>query len=141
MPGLPVALRSAAGWLRRLAWAGWRTAVTLASTALALIPTALAETGIQQLTNNITTAVQALGGLLIAIAAALFGVGLATRYLPWGSQRTKDFGGMLLDHGLMLAALGAIGVYLLFFAGDIAVAVTGYGEAPEPSGPWEVPQP
>jgi hypothetical protein len=45
--------------------------------------------------------------------------------VPWASQRTKDLGGMLLDHGLILAALASVGLFLLAFAGNIAAGGSG----------------
>jgi len=93
------------------------------------------------LTGQISSAVSIAGQLLFAVAAGLFAAGLAFKFLPWGSQRTKDVGGALLDHGLILAALASVGLFMLYFAGKIAVGVTGMGSAPEPGGPWQVPSP
>lgn len=94
--------------------------------------------GIQQLTEIIKIVVEAVGGLMIAISLALFAAGLILKHLPFGSQRTKDFGGQLFDHGLILAALASIGGFLLSFAGQIATWIVGQGEAPTFSGPWRL---
>ena len=94
---------------------------------------------IQKLQSDLATAVGAAGGLLFAVAAGLFAAGLAFRFLPWGSQRTKDLGGMLLDHGIVLAALASIGLFLLVFAGQVATGIVGQGEVPKIEKPWQVP--
>jgi hypothetical protein len=73
------------------------------------------------------------------MAAALFAAGLAFKFTPWASQRTKDLGGMLLDHGLILAALASVGLFLLVFAGQIATGVVGQGSVPQVGGAWQVP--
>ena len=127
-----------AGLARRVA----RALLGLASYWPLLMSAAAQETEkltIQQLQENIATAVGAAGGLLFAMAAGLFVAGLAFKFTPWASQRTKDLGGMLLDHGLILAALASIGLFLLAFAGQIATGVVGQGSAPSIRSPWEVP--
>jgi len=106
-----------------------------------LIASVAAEggTSIGDLTNQIASAVSLAGGLLFAMAAGLFATGLAFKFTPWGSQRTKDVGGALLDHGLILAAMASVGLFMLYFAGKIAVGIAGQGSVPEPGGPWQVP--
>jgi hypothetical protein len=98
-----------------------------------------AASTLQELQSQIATAVGAAGGLLFAMAAALFAAGLAFKFTPWASQRTKDLGGMLLDHGLILAALASIGLFLLAFAGQIATGIAGQGSPPQVGGAWQVP--
>jgi hypothetical protein len=129
-----------AGGLRRVGWALLRLA---ASYGPLLIASVAAEEGkgtsIETLTGQIASAVSMAGGLLFAMAAALFAAGLAFKFTPWASQRTKDLGGALLDHGLILAALASVGLFLLYFAGQIAVGIAGQGSVPEPGGAWGVP--
>jgi len=124
--------------LRRVGWALLRLA---GSYGPLLIASVAAEEGrsLQTLTSDIASAVGGLGALLFAVAAGLFGAGLAFKFLPWGSQRTKDLGGALLDHGLILAALASIGLFMLYFAGQIAVGIAGKGSVPAPEGAWQVP--
>jgi len=127
-----------AGGLRRVGWALLRLAPSYGPLLIASV-SAEGGTSIETLTGQISSAVAAAGGLLFAVAAALFAAGLAFKFTPWASQRTKDLGGALLDHGLILAALASVGLFLLAFAGQIAVGITGKGSVPEPGGPWQVP--
>jgi hypothetical protein len=128
-----------AGLVRRVA----RALLGLASYWPMLIASAAAQGSgaatIQELQGQIASAVSAAGGLLFAMAAALFAAGLAFKFVPWASQRTKDLGGMLLDHGLILAALASVGLFLLAFAGNIAAGIVGHGSPPEVGGAWQVP--
>lgn len=122
--------------------AGWvllRLVASYGPLVVMAIPSGHAATTIEQLTGDLASIVGAMGGLMAAVSGTLFATGLLARFLPWASQRTKDFGGVLLDHGILLAALGAVGLFILFFAGQIAVGITGKGEAFEPGGPWQVP--
>jgi len=127
-----------AGSIRRVGWALLRLA---ASYGPMLIASVAAEEGtsLSALTGQISSAVSIAGQLLFAVAAGLFAAGLAFKFLPWGSQRTKDVGGALLDHGLILAALASVGLFLLAFAGQIAVGVVGKGSVPRLENPWQVP--
>ncbi|MCX8192623.1 MAG: hypothetical protein N3G77_02290 [Nitrososphaeria archaeon] len=96
--------------------------------ALSLNSVAAAEgIDLPTLTNNLTVAIQVFGGLIFAIALAFLGVGAACKFIPWASQRTKDFGGQLFDHAFILVALASVGGYLLVFAGQIAVGIVGQG--------------
>jgi len=61
------------------------------------------------------------------------------KFLPTGSHRTKDAAGQLIDNALILGALIALGIYLVTSAGWVATTVTGQGEAPSASSPWELP--
>jgi len=105
-----------------------------------LIASVSAEEGgaaaINKVASDVMAGVAALGGLLFAISAALFGVGLAAKFLPWGSQRTKDFGGAILDHGIILACLAAAGLFILAFAAEITASLVGAPAPPKPSSPW-----
>ena len=96
-------------------------------------------TSIAELTSQIASVVSITGKLLFAIAAGLFAIGLGLKFLPLGNQRTKDWAGGLLDHGLILAAMASIGLFLLYFAGKIAVGIVGKSSVPELEGPWQVP--
>ena len=126
------------GSIKRVGWTLLRLAVSYGPM---LIASVAAEEGttIEGLTGQISSAVSATGSLLLAVAAGLFAAGLAFKFLPWGSQRTKDLGGALLDHGLILAALASVGLFLLAFAGQIAVGVVGKGSVPRLENPWQVP--
>lgn len=77
--------------------------------------------------------------LLLLVAMAMLGAGLALKFLPTGSHRTKDAAGQLVDNALILGGLLALGLWLVYFAGQVAVKATGQGAAPTPGGPWELP--
>jgi hypothetical protein len=143
MPVLRVSLLEVPGKVAGLARRAARALLGLASYWSLLMSVAAQGSGaastIQELQGQIATAVSAAGGLLFAMAAALFAAGLAFKFTPWASQRTKDLGGMLLDHGLILAALASVGLFLLVFAGQIATGVVGQGSVPQVGGAWQVP--
>ncbi len=103
-------------------------------------PNVYAEgTTIDKLTSDISANVAAIGGLIIAMACALFAAGLVFTFVPWASQKMKETGRFLLDHALILAGLAALGIFLLAFASQIAVGIVGRGTPFEPSGAWQVP--
>jgi hypothetical protein len=131
--------------IRRLAsLMGVRTATALSLlTTLALRSTTVlaAQGGPGAVASAFTSAVSGFGQLLLLIAMALLGAGLAFKFLPTGSHRTKDAGGQLIDNALILAGLAVLGVYLLYFAGLVATTAAGGGEnMGEPGSPWEVPR-
>jgi hypothetical protein len=114
----------------------------LAATGVAIaLNTPTAHGSVGDLAGNLKAAAQGFGNLILVIAAILLGAGMAIRFLPTGSHRTKEAGGSLLDNALILAGVGALGFWLIFFAGDWAKTVTGVEDAgiPEPGGPWEIP--
>jgi len=126
-------------WRSRILGKAAKLLYTTAPWLAILMNTVSAEgTGIRELTNNIASAVEALGGLMVAVAVALLAVGGIIKLLPGVSQRTKELGGQILDHAFILGALAAVGAYLLAFAGQIAVGIVGQGEAPSFSGPWKL---
>ena len=127
-----------AGAIKGVGWALLRLAGSFGPLLIASVA-ADGGTSLSDLTGQISSAVTAAGSLLFAVAAGLFAAGLGFKFLPWGSQRTKDLGGALLDHGLILAAMASVGLFLLAFAGQIAVGIVGKGSPPEPGGPWQVP--
>ena len=96
-------------------------------------------TGVGDLAGNLAQQLPDFGTLLGAIAGIMLGVGIVGKFLPWGSFQTKQAFGRLFDYALLMGALLAIGTFMIYFAGDIAVTVAGKGEAPEPGGPWQVP--
>jgi heme/copper-type cytochrome/quinol oxidase subunit 2 len=76
--------------------------------------------------------------LLVTIAVALLGAGIALRFLPTGSHRTKEAAGSLIDNALIMAGLIALGIYLLVFVSRWAITLTGEGDEisrPEVHGP------
>jgi hypothetical protein len=112
-----------------------RLAITVAAVALNA-PTVHGAVG--DLANKIASAVEGFQTLLLVIATSVLGAGIAIRFLPTGSHRTKEFGGSLIDAALIIAALATVGVWILYFAGDWVKTVTGYGEIPQPSNPWKI---
>jgi len=94
---------------------------------------------IDKLTSDISATVSAIGGLIVAMACALFAAGLVLSFVPWASQRMKETGKYLLDHSIILAGLAAVGIFLLAFASQIAVGIMGRGTPFEPSGAWQPP--
>ncbi|MEM1980118.1 MAG: hypothetical protein QXU87_05225 [Candidatus Caldarchaeum sp.] len=122
------------------------TTISLAAANAHLLLAAMAQQtgqggGPAAIANTFQGAVSGFGQLLLLIAAALLGSGLALKFLPTGSHRTKDAGGQLLDSALILAGLAALGVYLLYFAATVATTGAGFGTTPpQPSSPWEVPR-
>lgn len=95
-------------------------------------------TGLQSVIENLQTTIELLGALMVAIALAYFAIGVIFKYLPWGSHKTKDTGGLMLDYAFIMIAIASVGGYMLLFAGDVAVAIVGQGEAPKFSGPWKL---
>ncbi|PUA34176.1 MAG: hypothetical protein B9J98_00865 [Candidatus Terraquivivens tikiterensis] len=91
------------------------------------------------LVGKLSGALEGIQSLILMVGMGLLAAGLLLRFLPTGSFKTKEAGGQLIDHALILAGLGALGVWLLWFAADVAVSITGTGEAPQPSGPWSLP--
>jgi hypothetical protein len=91
------------------------------------------------LANALRSYVSGFQHLLLVIALGMLGAGLAMKFLPTGSHRTKDAAGQLIDNALILGALIALGIYLVTSAGWVATTVTGQGEAPSASSPWELP--
>jgi hypothetical protein len=83
---------------------------------------------------------QGFQNLLLLVSMAMLGAGLALKFLPTGSHRTKDAAGQLVDNALILGGLIALGLYLVAFAGQVAVEATGSGRAPSVNSPWDVPQ-
>jgi hypothetical protein len=115
----------------------------LAVTGVAVaLNTPTAHGSVGDLAGQLRGVVEGFGNLILVIAAILLGAGMAIRFLPTGSHRTKEAGGSLLDSALILAGVGALGFWLIFFAGDWARTVTGVSNAgiPEPSGPWQLPE-
>ena len=100
-----------------------------------------AETGsgIAKLAGDLTGQLKDFGMLLGALAGIMLGVGLAGKFLPWGSFQMKQSFGRCFDYAILLGALLALGTFLIYFAGDIAVTVAGKGGITEPSGPWAPP--
>ncbi len=68
----------------------------------------------------ISGGVQGFQNLLLLIAMAMLGAGLALKFLPAGSHRTKDAAGQLIDNALILGGLTAPGLYLVAFAAQVA---------------------
>jgi hypothetical protein len=78
--------------------------------------------------------------LLLVVSLAMLGSGLALKFLPTGSHRTKDAAGQLIDNALIVGALVTLGLYLVASAGWVAKTATGQGEVPSVSSPWELPR-
>jgi hypothetical protein len=106
-------------------------AVTAAAIALGS-PQARADVG--DLGSQLASSVQGFQILLVTIAVALLGAGIALRFLPTGSHRTKEAAGSLIDNALIMAGLIALGIYLLVFVSRWAITLTGEGEG-NPSRP------
>jgi len=117
---------------RRVSWL--TTAVVLALTHLAR-----AHASVGDVANLISGGVQGFQNLLALIALALLGAGIALKFLPTGSHRTKDAAGQLIDNALIIGGLAALGLWLVYFAGQVATTATGVGEAVQPGGPWTPP--
>jgi len=121
------------GWVRSLGL----LAVQAASTLLWL---PFGHAGVSDVAGMFRDSLQGFQSLLLLVAMGMLGAGLALKFLPTGSHRTKDAAGQLLDNALILGGLIALGLYLIQFAGQVATTATGMGEAPQVSSPWEVPQ-
>jgi hypothetical protein len=107
-------------------------AVTAAAIALGS-PQAQAA-GVDDLGNQLAASLQGFQILLVTIAVALLGAGIALRFLPTGSHRTKEAAGSLIDNALIMAGLIALGIYLLVFVSRWAITLTGEGqEIPGPA--------
>jgi hypothetical protein len=109
-------------------------AVTAAAIALGS-PQAQAA-GVGDLGSQLAASVQGFQILLVTIAVALLGTGIALRFLPTGSHRTKEAAGSLIDNALIMAGLIALGIYLLVFVSQWAITLTGQGEPIQASGAW-----
>jgi len=109
-------------------------AVTAAAIALGS-PQAQAA-GVGDLGNQLASSVQGFQILLVTIAVALLGAGIALRFLPTGSHRTKEAAGSLIDNALIMAGLIALGIYLLVFVSQWAITLTGQGEPIQAGGAW-----
>ncbi|MEM4304863.1 MAG: hypothetical protein QXD61_02670, partial [Candidatus Caldarchaeum sp.] len=113
------------------------TAVQLAATALASQTVHAAGAG--GVANLIREPLQGFQQLLLLIAMALLGAGIAIKFLPLGSHRTKEGAGQLIDSALIVGGLTALGLYIIKFAADVAVAASGQGSSIPIGGPWDVP--
>jgi hypothetical protein len=111
-------------------------AVTAAAIALKS-PQAQAA-GVGDLGNQLAASVQGFQILLVTIAVALLGAGIALRFLPTGSHRTKEAAGSLIDNALIMAGLIALGIYLLVFVSRWAITLTGEGNEIQAGGAWSV---
>jgi hypothetical protein len=109
-------------------------AVTAAAIALKS-PQAQAA-GVGDLGNQLAASVQGFQILLVTIAVALLGAGIALRFLPTGSHRTKEAAGSMIDNALIMAGLIALGIYLLVFVSRWAITLTGEGEEIPAGGAW-----
>jgi hypothetical protein len=111
-------------------------AVTAAAIALGS-PQARADVG--DLGSQLAASIQGFQILLVTIAVALLGAGIALRFLPTGSHRTKEAAGSLIDNALIMAGLIALGIYLLVFVSRWAITLTGEGnEIPAGRGAWDI---
>jgi hypothetical protein len=110
-------------------------AVTAAAIALGS-PQARAD--VQALGNELAASIQGFQILLVTIAVALLGAGIALRFLPTGSHRTKEAAGSLIDNALIMAGLIALGIYLLVFVSQWAIKLTGQGDEIQAGGAWSV---
>jgi hypothetical protein len=122
-------------------WRGLAYAV-LATQLPRLLGVALAAEGggVQNLANALAGYVAGFKDLLLVVSLAMLGSGLALKFLPTGSHRTKDAAGQPIDNALILGALVTLGLYLVASAGWVAQTATGQGEAPSVSSPWELPR-
>jgi hypothetical protein len=111
-------------------------AVTAAAIALKS-PQAQAA-GVGDLGNQLAASVQGFQILLVTIAVALLGAGIALRFLPTGSHRTKEAAGSLIDNALIMAGLIALGIYLLVFVSRWAITLTGEGDEIQAGGAWSI---
>ncbi|MEM2973244.1 MAG: hypothetical protein QXS50_03735 [Candidatus Caldarchaeum sp.] len=107
--------------------------------AVALAHLARAHASVGDVANLVSGGVQGFQNLLALIALALLGAGLALKFLPTGSHRTKDAAGQLIDNALIIGGLAALGLWLVYFSGLVATEATGMGEAIQPGGPWTPP--
>ncbi|MEM2747441.1 MAG: hypothetical protein QXK69_13140 [Candidatus Caldarchaeum sp.] len=69
-----------------------------------------AHAAVGDVANLISGGVQGFQNLLALIALALLGAGLALKFLPTGSHRTKDAAGQLIDNALIIGGLAALGL-------------------------------
>lgn len=120
------------GWLRTATL----MAVQLAATALTAGTAHAAGAG--DVASLIRDSVQGFQQLLLLIALALLGSGIAIKFLPTGSHRTKDAAGQLIDNALIMGGLIALGLYLVGFVGEVAKTAAGVGENPPIGGAWQV---
>ncbi|MEM2066810.1 MAG: hypothetical protein QXH59_10030 [Candidatus Caldarchaeum sp.] len=121
--------------MHRTRLVGWlTTAVVVALTRLTS-----AHAAVSDVADLISGGVQGFQNLLALITLALLGAGLALKFLPTGSHRTKDAAGQLIDNALIIGGLAALGLYLVYISGLVATTATGMGEAVQPSGPWTPP--
>ncbi len=111
-----------------------------AQLATIALTTPLGHADAAAVANLIRGGVSGFQQLLLLIAMALLGAGIALKFLPVGSHRTKETAGQLFDNALILGGLIALGLYLVSFAGQVTTAATGMGSPPEVSSPWEVPR-
>jgi uncharacterized protein YjeT (DUF2065 family) len=95
-----------------------------------------ARADVQALGSQLAQSVQGFQILLVTIAVALLGAGIALRFLPTGSHRTKEAAGSLIDNALIMAGLIALGIYLLVFVSQWAITLTGQGEPIQAGGAW-----
>jgi len=110
-------------------------AVTAAAIALG---SPQARAGVGDLGNELAASIQGFQILLVTIAVALLGAGIALRFLPTGSHRTKEAAGSLIDNALIMAGLIALGIYLLVFVSQWAITLTGQGDPIQAGSAWSV---
>ncbi|MEM4273296.1 MAG: hypothetical protein QW420_02935 [Candidatus Caldarchaeum sp.] len=126
-----------------LAWqtTGWLRTATLMAVqlaAMALTAGTAHAAGAGSVASLIRDSVQGFQQLLLLIALALLGSGIAIKFLPTGSHRTKDAAGQLIDNALIMGGLIALGLYLVGFVGEVAKTAAGVGEKPPIGGAWQV---
>ncbi|MEM4290265.1 MAG: hypothetical protein QXQ48_08380 [Nitrososphaerota archaeon] len=78
--------------------------------AVALTHLARAYAAVGDLARDLSGGVQGFQNLLAVIALALLGAGIALKFLPTGSHRTKDAAGQLIDNALIIGGLAALGL-------------------------------
>lgn len=133
-------------WLSRAFKEVPRYMLRYAGTIVSAVPLALNSVlgegaGVaEEIADSLAEWVRAAGFIIIGVSSIMLAAGLIFRFIPTGSTRTKDFGGLLIDHAVLLGAFCGVGLFLLWFAGWIGAKVAGMPEPQRPGSQWELPR-